>query len=92
MLLPMRCYVGVVHKEADSSFGVSFPDLPGCATVGRTMANARQMAAEALATHLAGFATNDSLPVARSLSQIRDDPEWEDATTLILVEAPAKSN
>jgi predicted RNase H-like HicB family nuclease len=92
MLLPMRCYVGVVHKDADSSFGVSFPDLPGCATVGRTMANARQMAAEALATHLEGFAAGDPIPVARSLAQIRDDPKWHGATTLILVEAPTKSN
>jgi predicted RNase H-like HicB family nuclease len=92
MLLGMRCYVGVVHKDADSYFGVSFPDLPGCATVGRTMAIARQMAAEALAVHLDGFAEGDPFPVARTLTQIRDDPKWHDATTLILVDARTKSN
>ena len=92
MLLPMRCYVGVVHKDTDSDFGVSFPDLPGCATTGRTMAIARQMAAKALATHLDSFVAGDPFPVARSLSQIRDDPEWRDATTLILVGVRTKSN
>jgi predicted RNase H-like HicB family nuclease len=87
----MRCYVGVVYKDADSQYGVSFPDLPGCATVGRTMAIARQMAAEALAVHLRGFPEGDPFPKARSLAQIHDDPEWRDATTLILVDAPTKS-
>ena len=88
----MRCYVGVVHKDADSDFGVSFPDLPGCVTVGRTMTIARKRASEALAAHLDGFAAGGLFPVARSLTQIRDDPKWHDATTLILVDAPASPN
>ncbi|TJX17220.1 MAG: type II toxin-antitoxin system HicB family antitoxin, partial [Mesorhizobium sp.] len=24
----MRHYIGLIHKEADSDFGVSFPDFP----------------------------------------------------------------
>lgn len=26
----MKYFYAVVHKDADSAFGVSFPDLPGC--------------------------------------------------------------
>jgi predicted RNase H-like HicB family nuclease len=26
----MQYYHGVVHKDVDSAFGVSFPDLKGC--------------------------------------------------------------
>lgn len=26
----MKYFYGVVHKDEDSAFGVSFPDLPGC--------------------------------------------------------------
>lgn len=26
----MKYYYGVVHKDDDSAYGVSFPDLPGC--------------------------------------------------------------
>jgi predicted RNase H-like HicB family nuclease len=44
----MRYYIAVIHKDADSDFGVSFPDLPGCITAGRTLDEARVMAAEAL--------------------------------------------
>jgi len=28
----MPNYIAVVHKEADSDYGVSFPDFPGCVT------------------------------------------------------------
>ena len=26
----MKQFIGVVHQEGDSAFGVSFPDVPGC--------------------------------------------------------------
>jgi predicted RNase H-like HicB family nuclease len=44
-------YIAIVHKEADSDFGVSFPDFPGCITAGRTLDEAKDMAAEALTGH-----------------------------------------
>ena len=47
-----RSYAGLIHKDTDSDYGVSFPDLPGCITAGRTVEEAREMAAEALALHL----------------------------------------
>ena len=47
-----RTYTGLIHKDPDSDYGVSFPDLPGCITAGRTVEEAREMAAEALALHL----------------------------------------
>jgi predicted RNase H-like HicB family nuclease len=28
----MRYYIALIHKDPDSDFGVSFPDLPGCIT------------------------------------------------------------
>lgn len=83
-------YVGVVIKSATSDYGIHFPDLPGCTTAGKTMADARAMAAEALGFHLEGLIKDRTpIPVARSLAEIRDDPECQDATTLILVEVPA---
>ena len=33
----MTFYIGYIHKEPDSSFGVSFPDLPGHVTAGDTL-------------------------------------------------------
>lgn len=92
MLPFMRRYVGVVRKEPTSQFGISFPDLPGCGTAAKTMQAARRLAAEVLAVHLDSLAADGvAMPVARDLKAIRDDPQYGDAKTLILVEAPAKS-
>ena len=86
-------YVGVVRKAAGSDFAVEFPDLPGCMIVGKTMHEARRMAAEALAVHLEDMVAHGlAVPIARDLRTIRDDPAGADATTLILVEVPTKPN
>lgn len=49
----MTNYIGLIRKEPDSDFGVDFPDFPGCIIAGRTMGEAREMAGEALAAHVA---------------------------------------
>jgi predicted RNase H-like HicB family nuclease len=48
-------YIALIHKDADSDYGVSFPDFPGCITAGSTLDEARAMAAEALAFHIEGM-------------------------------------
>ena len=52
----MRHFIALIHKDADSDFGVSFPDLPGVISAGSTLDEARAMAIEALAFHLEGMA------------------------------------
>ncbi|TIV05731.1 MAG: CopG family transcriptional regulator, partial [Mesorhizobium sp.] len=37
----MRHYIGLIHKDADSDFGVSFPDFPGVITAGTSLDEAR---------------------------------------------------
>ena len=44
----MRNYIAIVHKEAKSDFGVSFPDFPGCITAGKDIDEAKDMAQDAL--------------------------------------------
>src|SRR5260370_29366875 len=38
----MRQYIALIHKEADSDYGVSFPDLPGVITAGSNLDDARK--------------------------------------------------
>jgi predicted RNase H-like HicB family nuclease len=72
----MRQYIALIHKDADSDFGVSFPDLPGCATAGTTLDEARDMAAEALALHLEGLAEDGAaIPEPSSLEAVMA-PFW----------------
>ena len=59
----MASYIGIIHKDADSDFGVSFPDFPGCVTAGKTLDEAGRMAQDALAGHIAGMVEDgESIP------------------------------
>jgi predicted RNase H-like HicB family nuclease len=44
----MKYFYAIVHKDADSSFGVSFPDLPGCFSAADRIEDVLPNAAEAL--------------------------------------------
>jgi len=84
----MRQYIALIHKDADSDYGVSFPDLPGCITAGTTLDEARDMAVEALALHLEGLAEDgDAVPEPSSLEAVMADRTNADGVA-ILVAAP----
>ncbi len=84
----MRPYIALIHKDHDSDFGVSFPDLPGCVTAGVTLDEARAMAVEALALHLEGLAADGEVaPDPSSLEAIMATPENRDGVA-ILVDPP----
>jgi predicted RNase H-like HicB family nuclease len=64
-------FIGLIHKDAGSDFGVSFPDFPGVVTAGKTLDDARTMAEEALAFHVNGMIEDgEGLPVPSRLEQI----------------------
>jgi predicted RNase H-like HicB family nuclease len=67
----MRHYIALIHKDPDSDYGVSFPDLPGVITAGSNLDEARKMAAEALAFHLEGMARDgEAAPEPSSLEEV----------------------
>ena len=81
----MRYYVALVHKDADSDFGVSFPDFPGCVTAGTTLAEAAEMAAEALAGHIDLMADEGlAIPEPSALDDLMADPEHRDGTPVMV--------
>jgi predicted RNase H-like HicB family nuclease len=67
----MRYYIALVHKDEGSSFGVSFPDVPGVFSAADDMADLIPHAAEALNL----LAEDVPLPVSRSLEEVRLDPD-----------------
>ncbi|WP_316234753.1 type II toxin-antitoxin system HicB family antitoxin [Bradyrhizobium sp. SZCCHNR1020] len=86
----MRYYIALIHKDADSDYGVSFPDLPGVITAGSSLDEARDMAAEALALHLQGLAEDgEAVPEPSTLEAIMSDQENRDGVA-VLVPAPAE--
>src|SRR3954452_10996429 len=81
----MRHYIGLIHKDADSDFGVSFPDLPGLVTSGTTLDEARDMAEEALALHLQGMVEDrEAIPEPSSLEEIMSDPENRSGVAILV--------
>jgi predicted RNase H-like HicB family nuclease len=83
----MPSYFGLVHKEPDSDFGVSFPDLPGCISEGATLDEARGMAGEALALHLVGLLDEgEALPPPSPIDAIARPDDARDAVAIILIE------
>ncbi len=45
----------VIHKDPDSDFGVTVPDLPGCFSAGDTLEDAFENAVEAIQCHIEGL-------------------------------------
>ena len=84
----MRQYIALIHKDADSDYGVSFPDLPGVISAGGTLDEARAMATEALAFHLEGLAEDgEAVPEPSSLEAIMSAKENRDGVA-VLIAAP----
>ena len=62
-------YIAYLHKDRDSDYGVSFPDVPGCISAGDTFEEAVANAAEALAGHFALMKSDgDPIPASASTS------------------------
>jgi predicted RNase H-like HicB family nuclease len=75
----MAGYIALVHKDKDTSYGVSFPDVPGCISAGDTFEEAIDNASQALAGHLAVMeADGDPISHARSLEDMKQDAEFVD--------------
>jgi predicted RNase H-like HicB family nuclease len=85
----VRYYIALLHKVQESDYGVSFPDLPGCITAGRTLDEARAMAVEALALHLQGLVEDDNaIPEPSSLEDIMADPGSRDGVATLIPAPP----
>lgn len=81
----MTSYIAYLRKDRDSDYGVEFPDLPGCVTAGRTLEEAKAMAAEALAGHVAVLQDMGELvPAPSTLDAIAGDSHRGDAVMVLI--------
>ena len=78
-------YVAVAHKDADSAYGVHFPDVPGCYSAADTLDAVVAEARDALSLHF-----EDSPAIEpRDLDEIKAsgeiDQDLAEGATLVLV-------
>ena len=82
----MANYIAVVHKDAKSDFGVSFPDFPGCITAGSSIDEVKDMAHDALSLHIKGMVEDgETIPAPAKLEDIMDNPDYSDAAAFLIV-------
>ncbi len=83
-------YVALIHKEKGTSYGVMFPDFPGCVSAGDTPEEAFDNAREALAFHVEGMRSDgDVIPAPRLLEAISAAKEdWVDFKNAIIAFVP----
>ena len=81
-------YLSFIHRD-EAGYGVSFPDFPGCVSVGDTVDEAVRQGSKALAFHVEGLAEDgQEIPTPRSIDAIKADPElehWRRGADLVLI-------
>ena len=64
-------YPAVFHTNEDGSFTITFPDLPGCVSEGKSLGNALHMAQDALKQYMACMEElGESIPAATRADKI----------------------
>ena len=78
-------YPVVIHKDEDSDYGVTVPDLPGCFSAGRTVDEALAMTKEAIELHLEGLiAEGSAVPRPGRIEKHRQHPDYQDGTWAVV--------
>jgi len=69
----------VIHKDPESDYGVTVPDLPGCFSAGETVDEALVAVVEAIETHLEGMLLDaEPIPAPKTVEFYKDEPEFAD--------------
>lgn len=72
-------YPIVIHKDKDTDFGVTVPDVAGCFSAGDTLEEAIDMAREAIECHLEGMLMDgEAIPVPSSIEIHQQNKDFSD--------------
>lgn len=84
-------YPIVIHKEPESDYGVTVPDLPGCFSAGETMDEALEQAVEAIECHMEGLMIDqEAIPMPKSIEHHQNNPNYTDGIWALVSVDPSK--
>ena len=91
----MRYYIGVIHKDPDSDYGISFPGF-ACISAGATFEDVMRMGREALSLQVEEMlAAGEQVPQPSKIADVMSDPIFSDGEPVLIgipfEESPAKS-
>jgi predicted RNase H-like HicB family nuclease len=67
-------YLGIVEKDAESAYGMWFPDMPGCFPAADELDDLPRVAAEMLRQHIEALESNRrAIPPPRPISDVMND-------------------
>ena len=74
-------YPIVIHKDPDTAYGVSIPDLPGCFSAGDSLEDATRNAVEAIECHIEGILLDgEDLPLPQDMENYVVMPQYQGGT------------
>lgn len=80
-------YPVVIHKDPDSDYGVTVPDLPGCFSAGDTVDDAANNAIEAIECHVEGLLMDGEIvPLGTAIEVHKESPDFADAFVWMFVD------
>ena len=78
-------YPVVIHKDPESDYGVTVPDLSGCFSAGETLDEALLEVVEAIECHLEGLLIDgESIPTPQSVDHHQSNPDYADGVWAIV--------
>ena len=70
-------YPVVIHKDPESAYGVTVPDLPGCFSAGDSLYEALEEAVEAIECHLEGLLLDgEPIPSPSAIEHHQSNPDY----------------
>lgn len=78
-------YPVVIHKDSESDYGVTVPDLPGCFSGGNTVDEALAAAVEAIECHIEGLLLDGQpVPMPEGIEYHQYNPDYADGIWAIV--------
>src|SRR3990172_1963640 len=70
-------YPVVIHKDPESDYGVTVPDLPGCFSAGDTLDDALEEVVEAIECHLEALMLDgEPVPSPKTIEHHQSSPDY----------------
>jgi predicted RNase H-like HicB family nuclease len=83
-------YPVVIHKDKNSDYGVTVPDILGCFSAGETVEEALDMAKDAILCHIEGLLIDDEkIPLPSPIEKYWDNPEFQDGKFMLIEVDPS---
>ena len=84
----MGYYVGIIHKDDGSDYGISFPDFPGCVSAAAAIEELKDGAEEALRGHIELMVEGGhTIPAPSTIETIMNEPDFADGLP-VMIAAP----